>query len=98
MTAEEYITADRKLAMRQRQVEKQRAALKARYIQSLPIKEGDMFALHGKFMGWYVDADTAYSPDKFIIMYNPPKKDGTRSNRELYEYGVRAEEIEIINQ
>lgn len=98
MTAQEYIDEDRKLAMRQRQVEKQRAELKRQYIQSLPIKEGDKIALNGKFLGWYVDADTAYNPMLLLIMYNPPKKDGSRSQRIIHEYSVSIEEITIINQ
>lgn len=97
MTAKEYNEEDRKLAMRMRQVEKQRADLKERYIQSLPIKEGDRFALRGKIMGWYVGADIAYSPDRLIIMYNPPKKDGTRSRSIRHEYGAYIEEIQVIN-
>lgn len=98
MTAQEYNEADRRLEMRMRQVEKQRAELKAQYIQSLPIKEGDKFARNGKVLGWYVDADTAYYRDRLIIMYNPPKKDGTRSRAIRHEYGVGIEEIEIVNQ
>lgn len=98
MTAKEYMEEDGKLAMRMRQVENQRAELKARYLQSLPIKEGDKISLNGRFLGWYFEADVAYSPDRLIIKYNPPKKDGSRSRSIRYEYGARIEQIQIINQ
>lgn len=86
------------MKMRIRQVENQRAELKARYLQSLPIKEGDKIAIKGRFLGWYVAADTDYYRDLLIIKYNPPKKDGTRSRSIRHEYGIRIEIIQIINK
>lgn len=68
-------------------------SLTRRFIESLPFKVGDKVKIKNHRIGWI----TSIRPHSWgiEILYNPPKKDGTRSIRKIIEY-VSVEDVQKI--
>lgn len=88
MTKEEFKRVMSSLNVERNTIESEMRKMQQKYADSYPIKEGDVCTDENGNKCWFKRLQfTHVGADYAIAIVNYPKKDGTRSNRDLHACG-----------
>ncbi len=88
MTKEDFKKKMSSLNVERKTIEAEMRKAQQEYIDSYPIKEGDVCMDGTGRKCWFKSLKfTHVSSDEAVAIVNYPKKDGERSNRDIHVYG-----------